>query len=146
MVRIRFSTCLPLRNSFTRRHRTASWESLTLKGPLRTSGSSLSSSAKNSTGTLSACTCSYLPFPLPWSLRFCSRFVCTYICSVGIVNEILWGTIGQTAVQSFYFAAYESMRTSRYVLVLRASLFYLAALTFRHQWNRRWEWAVYRHP
>ncbi|KAF8625907.1 hypothetical protein AX17_006633 [Amanita inopinata Kibby_2008] len=31
---------------------------------------------------------------------------------VGIVNEILWNTIGQSAVESFYFAAYEAMRTS----------------------------------
>lgn len=30
--------------------------------------------------------------------------------SVGIVNEILWGTIGQTPVQSFYLAAYEEIR------------------------------------
>ncbi|KAJ3511582.1 hypothetical protein NLJ89_g4016 [Agrocybe chaxingu] len=29
---------------------------------------------------------------------------------VGIVNEILWGTIGQQGVQSFYYAAYEAMR------------------------------------
>ncbi|KAF5348585.1 hypothetical protein D9756_009619 [Leucocoprinus leucothites] len=29
---------------------------------------------------------------------------------VGIVNEILWGTIGQTPVQSFYNAAYEAIR------------------------------------
>ncbi|CAA7262821.1 unnamed protein product [Cyclocybe aegerita] len=29
---------------------------------------------------------------------------------VGIVNEILWGTIGQQAVQSFYYAAYEAIR------------------------------------
>lgn len=35
-----------------------------------------------------------------------------YFSSVGIVNEILWGTIGETAVQSFYFAAYEAIRTS----------------------------------
>lgn len=32
--------------------------------------------------------------------------------SVGIVNEILWGTIGQVGVQSFYYAAYEAIRTS----------------------------------
>ncbi|KIM40964.1 glycoside hydrolase family 5 protein [Hebeloma cylindrosporum] len=31
---------------------------------------------------------------------------------VGIVNEILWGTIGQQAVQSFYLAAYEAIRKS----------------------------------
>ncbi|TEB40085.1 glycoside hydrolase [Coprinellus micaceus] len=31
---------------------------------------------------------------------------------VGIVNEILWATIGQEAVQSFYYAAYETMRKS----------------------------------
>ncbi|KAG7445616.1 glycoside hydrolase [Guyanagaster necrorhizus] len=31
---------------------------------------------------------------------------------VGIVNEILWATIGQTSVQSFYYAAYEAIRTS----------------------------------
>ncbi|KAF8874014.1 glycoside hydrolase family 5 protein [Mucidula mucida] len=29
---------------------------------------------------------------------------------VGIVNEILWGTIGKDSVQSFYYAAYEAMR------------------------------------
>lgn len=29
---------------------------------------------------------------------------------VGIVNEILWGTVGQTPVQSFYLAAYEEIR------------------------------------
>ncbi|KAG2009614.1 exo-beta-1,3-glucanase, variant 4 [Coprinopsis cinerea AmutBmut pab1-1] len=29
---------------------------------------------------------------------------------VGIVNEILWDTIGEEAVQSFYYAAYEAMR------------------------------------
>ncbi|EKM79666.1 hypothetical protein AGABI1DRAFT_114151 [Agaricus bisporus var. burnettii JB137-S8] len=29
---------------------------------------------------------------------------------VGIVNEILWGTVGQTPVQSFYYAAYEAIR------------------------------------
>ncbi|PPR05392.1 hypothetical protein CVT24_008006 [Panaeolus cyanescens] len=29
---------------------------------------------------------------------------------VGIVNEILWDTIGAESVQSFYFAAYEAMR------------------------------------
>ncbi|KXN84327.1 putative glucan 1,3-beta-glucosidase D [Leucoagaricus sp. SymC.cos] len=29
---------------------------------------------------------------------------------VGIVNEILWGTISQTPVQSFYYAAYEAIR------------------------------------
>jgi hypothetical protein len=34
----------------------------------------------------------------------------TGICSVGIVNEILWDTIGETAVRSFYLAAYEAMR------------------------------------
>lgn len=38
-----------------------------------------------------------------------------YHPSVGIVNEILWGTIGEVAVQSFYYAAYEVMRKSRYV-------------------------------
>ncbi|KAJ3822386.1 glycoside hydrolase family 5 protein [Lentinula raphanica] len=31
---------------------------------------------------------------------------------LGIVNEILWGTIGQTSVQSFYYAAYETIRQS----------------------------------
>ncbi|KAF8157928.1 glycoside hydrolase family 5 protein [Crassisporium funariophilum] len=31
---------------------------------------------------------------------------------VGIVNEILYGTIGQQAVQSFYYAAYEAIRKS----------------------------------
>ncbi|KAF8887157.1 glycoside hydrolase superfamily [Infundibulicybe gibba] len=31
---------------------------------------------------------------------------------VGIVNEILWGTIGQGPVQSFYYAAYDAMRKS----------------------------------
>ncbi|KAJ2917012.1 hypothetical protein MD484_g3422, partial [Candolleomyces efflorescens] len=31
---------------------------------------------------------------------------------VGIVNEILWATIGQEAVQSFYYAAYEAIRKS----------------------------------
>ncbi|PBK97236.1 glycoside hydrolase [Armillaria gallica] len=31
---------------------------------------------------------------------------------VGIVNEILWATIGQTSVQSFYYAAYQAIRTS----------------------------------
>ncbi|KAF9013054.1 glycoside hydrolase superfamily [Cyathus striatus] len=29
---------------------------------------------------------------------------------VGIVNEILWATIGEQAVQSFYYAAYEAIR------------------------------------
>ncbi|KAJ3731452.1 glycoside hydrolase family 5 protein [Lentinula guzmanii] len=31
---------------------------------------------------------------------------------LGIVNEILWGTIGETSVQSFYYAAYETIRQS----------------------------------
>ncbi|KAF8956533.1 glycoside hydrolase superfamily [Flammula alnicola] len=31
---------------------------------------------------------------------------------IGIVNEILWGTIGKDSVQSFYLAAYEAIRTS----------------------------------
>ncbi|KAF8182287.1 exo-beta-1,3-glucanase [Pholiota molesta] len=31
---------------------------------------------------------------------------------VGIVNEILWGTIGQQSVQSFYLAAYNAIRAS----------------------------------
>jgi len=31
---------------------------------------------------------------------------------LGIVNEILWGTIGQQAVQSFYYAAYQAIRTA----------------------------------
>ena len=36
--------------------------------------------------------------------------------SVGIVNEILWGTVGQIPVQSFYYAAYEAIRKATYVL------------------------------
>ncbi|TFK27597.1 glycoside hydrolase [Coprinopsis marcescibilis] len=31
---------------------------------------------------------------------------------VGIVNEILWDTVGQESVQSFYYAAYDAMRTA----------------------------------
>ncbi|KAJ3900736.1 glycoside hydrolase family 5 protein [Lentinula edodes] len=31
---------------------------------------------------------------------------------LGIVNEILWGTIGETSVQSFYYAAYDTIRQS----------------------------------
>ncbi|KAF8228078.1 glycoside hydrolase [Tricholoma matsutake] len=31
---------------------------------------------------------------------------------VGIVNEILWATVGEIPVQSFYFAAYEAIRKS----------------------------------
>ncbi|KAJ4481901.1 glycoside hydrolase family 5 protein [Lentinula aciculospora] len=31
---------------------------------------------------------------------------------LGIVNEILWSTIGETSVQSFYYAAYETIRQS----------------------------------
>ncbi|KIK51604.1 glycoside hydrolase family 5 protein [Collybiopsis luxurians FD-317 M1] len=31
---------------------------------------------------------------------------------LGIVNEILWSTIGQISVQSFYYAAYETIRQS----------------------------------
>jgi len=38
--------------------------------------------------------------------------------SVGIVNEILWGTVGQIPVQSFYHAAYEAIRKATYVLKL----------------------------
>ncbi|KAG6919224.1 hypothetical protein DXG01_008019 [Tephrocybe rancida] len=34
---------------------------------------------------------------------------------VGIVNEILWGTVGPTSTQSFYYAAYETLRTSTHV-------------------------------
>lgn len=37
-------------------------------------------------------------------------FTLYHTISVGIVNEILWGTIGQTPVQSFYLAAYEEIR------------------------------------
>lgn len=35
--------------------------------------------------------------------------------SLGIVNEILWATIGEVDVQSFYLAAYQAIRTSTYV-------------------------------
>lgn len=35
---------------------------------------------------------------------------------MGIVNEILWGTVGQVATQSFYHAAYDTIRKSTYVL------------------------------
>ncbi|KAF9465316.1 glycoside hydrolase superfamily [Collybia nuda] len=31
---------------------------------------------------------------------------------VGVVNEILWGTVGQVATQSFYLAAYDAIRKS----------------------------------
>ncbi|RDB14918.1 putative glucan 1,3-beta-glucosidase D [Hypsizygus marmoreus] len=31
---------------------------------------------------------------------------------VGVVNEILWGTVGPAAVQSYYFAAYDTIRKS----------------------------------
>ncbi|TFK71261.1 glycoside hydrolase family 5 protein [Pluteus cervinus] len=34
---------------------------------------------------------------------------------MGIVNEILWGTIGEVGVQSFYWAAYDTLRKSTYV-------------------------------
>ncbi|KAJ7740225.1 exo-beta-1,3-glucanase [Mycena maculata] len=34
------------------------------------------------------------------------------VCIIGIVNEILWSTIGEVGVQSFYYAAYEALRTS----------------------------------
>lgn len=42
-------------------------------------------------------------------------------CSLGIVNEILWGTIGETSVQSFYYAAYDTIRQSTYVVHLLAN-------------------------
>ncbi|KAJ7490539.1 exo-beta-1,3-glucanase [Mycena latifolia] len=34
------------------------------------------------------------------------------VCVIGIVNEILWSAIGQVGVQSFYYAAYEAIRTA----------------------------------
>ncbi|KAJ7711488.1 exo-beta-1,3-glucanase [Mycena metata] len=34
------------------------------------------------------------------------------VCVIGIVNEILWSAIGQVAVQSFYYGAYEAIRTA----------------------------------
>ncbi|KAJ6630753.1 glycoside hydrolase family 5 protein [Mycena sp. CBHHK59/15] len=34
------------------------------------------------------------------------------LCVIGIVNEILWSAIGQVGVQSYYYAAYEAIRTS----------------------------------
>ncbi|KAJ7105074.1 exo-beta-1,3-glucanase [Mycena crocata] len=34
------------------------------------------------------------------------------VCVIGIVNEILWSAIGQVGVQSFYYGAYEAIRTS----------------------------------
>ncbi|KAJ7028466.1 exo-beta-1,3-glucanase [Mycena alexandri] len=34
------------------------------------------------------------------------------VCVIGIVNEILWSAIGQVAVQSFYYGAYEAVRTA----------------------------------
>lgn len=37
---------------------------------------------------------------------------------MGIVNEILWGTVGQAPVQSFYYAAYEAIRKATYVLFI----------------------------
>lgn len=43
-------------------------------------------------------------------LTICSGF------SVGIVNEILWATIGEVPVQSFYLAAYDAIRKSTYAV------------------------------
>ncbi|KAJ7075788.1 exo-beta-1,3-glucanase [Mycena belliarum] len=34
------------------------------------------------------------------------------VCVIGIVNEILWSAIGQVGVQSFYYGAYEAIRTA----------------------------------
>ncbi|KAJ7643673.1 exo-beta-1,3-glucanase [Roridomyces roridus] len=38
------------------------------------------------------------------------------VCIIGIVNEILWSAIGQVGVQSFYYGAYEAIRTATHVL------------------------------
>ncbi|KAF4590747.1 hypothetical protein EYR40_009344 [Pleurotus pulmonarius] len=34
------------------------------------------------------------------------------VCMLGIVNEILWKTIGQTSIESFYYAAYDTVRNA----------------------------------
>lgn len=51
------------------------------------------------------------------ALWFSSIWSCLSPSSVGIVNEILWGTVGQVATQSFYRAAYDTLRKSTYVIV-----------------------------
>lgn len=56
-----------------------------------------------------------------WALQllFSSCFFTVYSgFSVGIVNEILWATVGEIPVQSFYFAAYEAIRKSTYAVFL----------------------------
>lgn len=70
--------------------------------------------ANHSTGMLSACKSAQITRPDARSdtIELISH------PSVGIVNEILWGTIGQQAVQSFYLAAYEAIRKSTYVFFL----------------------------
>jgi len=50
-------------------------------------------------------------------LRIISEFVSQdqyrdVVPVVGIVNEILWGTVGAIPAQSYYYAAYEAIRTS----------------------------------
>lgn len=52
---------------------------------------------------------------------FSGEMILTCSISVGIVNEILWGTIGQIPVQSFYHAAYEAIRKATYALRLFTS-------------------------
>ncbi|KAF9493559.1 glycoside hydrolase family 5 protein [Pleurotus eryngii] len=34
------------------------------------------------------------------------------VCMLGIVNEIMWKTIGQTSIESFYYAAYDTIRNA----------------------------------
>ncbi|KAJ7845429.1 exo-beta-1,3-glucanase [Mycena olivaceomarginata] len=34
------------------------------------------------------------------------------VCIIGIVNEILWSVVGQVSAQSFYYGAYEAIRTA----------------------------------
>lgn len=63
-------------------------------------------SVNQSTGMLSGCKLAQIV-----DLRL-DKFELISYSSIGIVNEILWGTIGEQAVQSFYLAAYEAIRTS----------------------------------
>ncbi len=63
-------------------------------------------------------------------------FTSRYPISVGIVNEILWGTIGQTPVQSFYLAAYEEIRKATYVVIHSSLVLLLIVLLFSsHPWT-----------
>lgn len=50
-------------------------------------------------------------------------FTYSSVSRVGIVNEILYTTIGKGPVQSYYYAAYEAIRKATYGLVFAIVLF-----------------------